>query len=153
MRLAVTGRSPWRTIDRILGGMHRASHHGEIDDARAPFERVKRTEGPIQARAVSGIALQRQKVGHDLLDELPRLYHKLFEELVHRGTPQKIAMVRARSSRPTGLAEQKLAPAARAASILAAFDSVLVTRVGIEASGKACRLSALRKVTPPSGAY
>ena len=89
----------------ILGGMHRASHRGEVDDAGAALERVKRTERPIETRAVSGIALQRQKVGRDLLDQLARLHQKLFEELVHWGTPQNIAMVRARSSRPTGLAE------------------------------------------------
>ena len=89
----------------ILGGVHRAPHRCEIDDAGAPFERVKRTERPIEARAVSRLALQRQKVGRGLLDELARLHQKLFEELVHWGTPQNIAMVRARSSRPIGLAE------------------------------------------------
>ena len=89
----------------ILGGVHRASHRGEVDDAGAAFERVKRTERAIEARAVSGVALQRQKVGRDLLDQLARLHYKLFEKLVHWGTPQNIAMVRARSSRPTGLVE------------------------------------------------
>ena len=89
----------------ILGGMHRASHRCEVDDAGAAFEGVKRTERSIETRAVSRLALQREKVGRDLLDEFARLHHKLFEELVHWGTPQNIAMVRARSSRPTGLAE------------------------------------------------
>ena len=36
----------------ILGGVHRAPHRCEVDDAGAAFERVKRTERPIQARAV-----------------------------------------------------------------------------------------------------
>ena len=85
--------------------MHRASHRREVDDAGAAFERVKRTEGTIKTRAISGIALQRQKVGRDLLDQLARLHEKLFEELVHWGTPQNIAMVRARYSRPIGLTQ------------------------------------------------
>ena len=85
--------------------MHRAPHRCEVDDAGAPFERVKRTERPIQTRSVSRLALQREKVGGDLLDEFARLHQKLFEELVHWGAPQNIAMVRARSSRPIGLAQ------------------------------------------------
>ena len=89
----------------ILGGMHRAPHRREVDDTGAALERVKRAERPIQARTVARIALQGEEIGGGLLDQLARLHEKLFEELVHWGTPQNIAMVRARSSRPTGLAE------------------------------------------------
>ena len=70
----------------VLGGVHRAPHRREIDDAGAPFERVKCAERAIQTRAVSRLALQRQKVGGGLLDELARLHQKLFEELVHAGS-------------------------------------------------------------------
>ena len=76
----------------ILGGMHRASHRGEVDDAGAAFEGVECTERAVQARTVVRLALQRKKVGRGLLDELARLHQKLFEELVHWGAPQNIAM-------------------------------------------------------------
>ena len=89
----------------ILGGVHRAPHRREIDDAGAPFERVKGAKRTIEARAVSRLALQRQKVGDGLLDEFARLHQKLFEELVHARTPQNIAMAPARSSRPIGLTQ------------------------------------------------
>jgi hypothetical protein len=40
----------------ILGGVHRASHRREVDDAGAPFQRVERAERPIQTRAVTRLA-------------------------------------------------------------------------------------------------
>ena len=67
----------------ILGGMHRASHRREVDDAGAALERVKRAERPIQARRSPGSRSKREKIGGGLLDQLARLHQKLFEELVH----------------------------------------------------------------------
>ena len=57
-----------------------------------PFQRVECAERAVQALPVVRRALQRQKVGRGLLDQLARLHQKLFEEFVHWGAPQNIAM-------------------------------------------------------------
>ena len=80
-----------RCGERIFRAVQRFLHCGEVDDACAALQRVKRAKGVVEALGVVRRFLERQQVVDGLVDELPRFDQKLLQELIHAGTPQSRA--------------------------------------------------------------
>ena len=93
-----------RTADKhVFGGMQRASHGDEIDDAGGALQRVEGAERAVEALPVVRALLEGQQVVVALGDELAAFDQELFDELVHAGSPHMIATCSTSASWRTGL--------------------------------------------------
>jgi hypothetical protein len=96
-------RTAARVGQDVLGGVQRAPHGLELDDAGGALERMESPERAVEALAVLRRVLQRQKVVGRLGDEFAALDEKLLDELVHPAGPQSSATCAIRVSGVTGL--------------------------------------------------
>src|SRR4051812_49203713 len=95
-------RLPERS-QNVFGRMEHTRHGVKIDDAGGSFKGMESPKGAIQPVLVIGVFLQCHQVVYRLGDKFTRFEEKLFDELVHRGAPQKMAAYSARISGLTGL--------------------------------------------------
>ncbi len=60
-----------RRRERVFPAVQAFRHRGELDDARAAFQRMKRAKGAVESLGVLRCCLERQQVVGGLVDELP----------------------------------------------------------------------------------
>jgi hypothetical protein len=75
----------------VFRRMDRSAHRREFDNAGSSLQGMKGAKGAIERAVVVRRLLEGQQILRCLLDEFARLDQELFQELVHRGSPQNIA--------------------------------------------------------------
>ena len=94
-------RRPERSKN-VFGGMQHARHGGEVDNAGGSLQGMEGAKRSVQPFSVVRVFFKSHQIVDCLSDEFARFKEELFDELVHRGAPQKIAAYSASVSCLTG---------------------------------------------------